>query len=106
MLLLAASAVEIEDNDSEFGLSKSPASRTTDRNRSARASRKVIPSDHFFRELDGFHSPIYYLSVDAGKIAQGLVPLTLFGFLSLITTPNPPSRFQRTWGTRGPPLTA
>ena len=103
MLLLAVSAVEIDDNESEFGLSKTPASRTSDRNRGVRAHRNGMVSGHYFSSLDGFHSPIYYLSIQAGNISQGLVPLTLFGFLSLVTPVHPPFWFLRTWGTRGPP---
>ncbi len=103
MLLMAASAVEIDDSESEFGLSKAPASRTADRNRGARVHRNAMVSGHFFSSLDGFHSPIYYLSIEAGKISHGLVPLTLFGFLSLVTPPHPPCWFLQAWGTRGPP---
>lgn len=105
MVLIAASAVEIDDNESEFGLSKAPASRSTDRYRSTRVHRNAMVSGHFFSSFAGFQSPIYFLSVEAGKIQQGLVPLTLFGFLSIVTPAHPPSWFLRTWGTRGPPPT-
>ncbi len=104
MVLIAASAVEIDDNESEFGLSKAPASRSTDRYRTIRVYRNAMVSGHFFGSF-GFQSPIYCLSVEAGKIQQGLVPLRLFGFLSIVTPAHPSSWFLRTWGTRGPPLT-
>ena len=103
MVLIAASAVEIDDNESEFGLSKAPASRSTDRYRSTRVHRNAMVSGHFFSSFAGFQSSIYFLSVEAGKIQQGLVPLRLFGFLSIVTPAHPPSWFLRTWGTRGPP---
>ena len=103
MLLVAVSALEIDDNESEFGLSKAPASRSTDRNQGLRVSRNATASGHVLSSLDGFHSPVYALSVQAGKIPQGLVPLSGFGFLSLVTPTHPSSWFVQTWGTRGPP---
>ena len=105
MVLVAASAVEIDDNESEFGLSKAPASRSTDRFRSVRVHFNAMASGYFSGTFAGFQSPIYCLSFEAGKIQQGLVPLTLFGFLSIVTPAHPSSWFLRTWGTRGPPLT-